>query len=109
MTVNPTKDGNITVWLDYVDKKEYSYRYNWWWHHHWAMQQQMMMMQQMSVEQSMRNNSGFGPRQYEAVPYVLKTEKHYFEIVLNSTNVVIDAPESETMYTSIDKNKYSKE
>lgn len=107
MTINNTKNGNVSVRFDYVNKKQYSYHYNWWWHHHWMFQQQMMMMQQQQI---IRNNiPRYGPSpDLEDYSYVV-AEKHFFEIVLNNKSIVVsDAKSEETVYSDIDKKKHIK-
>lgn len=107
VTINETTSGDVSLRVDYVNKKEYNYNYNWWWHHNWAFQHHMMMMQQqIQIQQQMRS---FGPNSFDEVPFFAKDEKHHFEIVLNSSNTVIENGELETIYQEIDKKKYIKE
>jgi hypothetical protein len=56
-TINATKNENLLVTLDYVDKNSYNYHYDWWFHH-WMMQQHMQMMQQQMIQQQMSNFGG---------------------------------------------------
>jgi hypothetical protein len=58
-TVNPTKNNNLLVTLDYVDKNNYNYHHDWWFHH-WMMQQHMQMMQQQMIQQQMNSMNSFG-------------------------------------------------
>ena len=107
VTINDANNGNVVVRVDYVNKKEYNYNYNWWWHHNWAFQHHMMMMhQQIQIQQQMR---GFGPNNFDEVPYFIKDEKHHFEIVLTQSNTVVVDSDIETIYKDIDKKKYIKE
>lgn len=107
VTINETTSGDVSVRVDYVNKKEYNYNYNWWWHHNWAFQHHMMMMQQqIQIQQQMRS---FGPNSFYEVPFFAKDDKHHFEIVLNPSNTVIENGELETIYQEIDKKKYIKE
>lgn len=108
ITVNPTEGNKVKVRVDYVDIN-YSYHYNWWWHHH-----QFMMWQQHNM---MMNNirtsvpGGFGPTQPNDLyfnNYIIKEDKRYFELLLNSNNEVLNDALPYTIYKDIDKKKYIK-
>ncbi|AGC76886.1 hypothetical protein LX97_03257 [Nonlabens dokdonensis] len=112
VTVNQAKNGQLKLRVDYVNKKMYSYNYNWWWHHHWMMQQQMWMMQQQQNQMIMQNNMRrFGPNGSEGYPiYIFKKKSEsFFEIALNSEGNIIPANEVTTIHKNIDKEFYIKE
>lgn len=103
ITVNKTKNNNLKIRVDYVDKT-YSYNYNWWWHHHQFMMQQQMIMNQVNFSRP----RGFGPAQpndFHFENYLIKKSKRYFELVLNQNYDLLDSNE-DTIYKEVDKQKY---
>ena len=106
VTVNNTKNGNLKVRVDYVDKNTYNYRYDWWWHHHmWMMHHNHMMWHQQQVRNSIPK---FGPS--EPIEYFYTKEgQKYFEIVLDPLSNVLDAVETEMVHKELDKKKYVEE
>jgi len=106
ITVNPTKNNKLKVRVDYVDIT-YSYHYNWWWHHH----QFMMWQQQNMIMNNVRSSipSGFGPRQPNDLyfnSYIIKKEKRYFELLLNTNNEILNEELPDNIYKEIDKKEF---
>jgi hypothetical protein len=117
ITVNETKDGNLVMKLDRVDRAKYRYNYNWW-GYHWMMHQNMMMQQhQMQQQQQMiqrMNNSipnRFGPNpevynQFEATfKEALKTETEAIVLVFNKNLEILAEANTETKLPKIDRDK----
>lgn len=107
ITINRTKSGDLAMRVDYVNKREYNYQYNWWWHHQWMWHQQMMWHHQM-MQQQIRSSvpTGFGPSQPDFDMYFTKAENHFFEIVFNATNENIKSDNLEMVHKEIDKRTY---
>jgi hypothetical protein len=103
ITVNKTKNNNLKIRVDYVNKT-YSYNYNWWWHHHHFMMHQQMIMNQVNFSRP----GGFGPVQpndFHFKNYLIKKGKRYFELVLNQNYVLLNTNE-DTIYKEVNKQKY---
>lgn len=104
ITANSSKNGDeLVVRVDYVDK-DYSYNYNWWWHH-----QQFMMHNQMMHQMRMSVPSGFGPSQPDDFAFdfaVIKKDKRFFELVIDTNGQLLKNDLPETIYKEIDKKEY---
>lgn len=100
VTINKAENGNVKIRFDYVNKNNYSYRYNWWWHHQFMMQQMMWQQQQMQMRPT-----GFGPMPFEDI-YYSKTSSSHFEIALDVNGNYINPEELITLHKDIDKKSY---
>ncbi|WP_298952010.1 hypothetical protein [uncultured Nonlabens sp.] len=109
VTVNEARDGALKLRVDYVNKKLYSYNYNWWWHHHWMMQNQMWIMQQQQNRMMLQNSlPRFGPDVSDAYPIYTVKEKadSFFEIGLHANGSIMPASDVTTIHKNIDKKSY---
>ncbi len=108
VTINETKNGNLAVRMDYVNRNNYNY-YNLWWMH-WHMQMQWQMQMQMQQQQMMNQvPTSFGPNitSLEIDDLYTKEEDHSYTLVLDKELQLQQTIKNiETKYPDIEIEKY---
>jgi len=100
VTANTSKDNNIVINIDFVEKSKYYYQHDWWMMH-WMMQQQMLHMQQMQHINNMSHN--FGPNiQNEYDVFSSEEKKTSMQFVLSPSFKVLPEASKETKFIEYD-------
>ena len=100
ITINETTSGNLLLRIDYVDT---SYSYNNWWMYH-------QMQMQMQMQNAMNSAPHFGPSVTNQNIYdniVLTNQKHFFQVLIDTTGNVLPMQTFFTKHKEINKKEYT--